>query len=214
MAASTTWRRATSALATLLALGGPAACAAPAGDTAPVIVPGRPGDQASTIPPGQATAAKAGLPDEADVAYLRNMIMHHQQAIDMTALVPQRAASDAVRRLADRIAGTQGPEIGMMNTWLRTHGQPAVEPGAHAGHDPTSMPGMATPAQLDALRAATGAEFDRQFLRLMIAHHEGALTMAHTAQNSAVDVRVQEMADDVIATQTAEINRMRSIGLR
>lgn len=184
------------------------------GENAPVIVPGKPGEPARTVPRDQVSVPPVTPPNEADVRYVQNMIVHHGQAIEMAALVPTRVSDDRVKRLADRIGGTQKPEIDMMNAWLRANGQPTVEPGAdshsaHTGH--ATMPGMATPAQLDSLRRARGPEFDRMFLELMIVHHQGALTMAEKAQTSGTDVRVQEMADDVIATQSDEINTMRGM---
>ena len=73
------------------------------------------------------------------------------------------------------------------------------------------MPGMATEAQLAELRAAKGAAFDELFLKLMVTHHEGAVTMAAEVLAQGNNVLVEEMANDVIAQQTAEINRMRSL---
>ena len=202
------------AVAAVLAAAGVAGCtSAPAENPAPVIVPGKPGESARTLSPGQTPGFGQTPANDADVRYLRNMIIHHQQAVEMAKLAPARAAADDVRRIADRIAATQQPEIDMMNSWLREHGQQPVDPShaAHESHDPATMPGMATPAQLDALRSATGTAFDSMFLQLMIAHHQGALTMAGEVQTKGTDVRVQEIADDVIATQTAEINRMRAM---
>lgn len=202
-------------LAALLAAAGLAACTSePAQERAPVIAPGLPGEPASTIPPDEVSAAPNTPPNAADIAYVRDMIVHHRQALDMAGLAPERAAADALKRLADRISGVQGAEIDMMNAWLRTHGQPTVDP-AHPEHagiaDHAGMPGMATPAQLDALRAARGADFDRLFVELMVAHHQGALTMSHEILNKGADVRVQEIADDVIATQSDEIRNLRAM---
>ena len=99
----------------------------------------------------------------------------------------------------------------MMNAWLRANGKPTVDPALSGHGEHTAMPGMATPAQLDTLRVARGSEFDKDFLQLMIVHHQGALTMAGHVQTAGADVRVQEMADDVIATQRDEINIMRGM---
>jgi len=68
---------------------------------------------------------------------------------------------------------------------------------------------MATESQLSNLRAARGQAFDQLFLTLMITHHEGAITMAADAKAQGNNVRIEEMADDVIAQQTSEITRMR-----
>ncbi|WP_431954895.1 DUF305 domain-containing protein [Actinacidiphila sp. bgisy167] len=171
-----------------------------------VIAPGAPGEKATTL--SQEEAAKA-LPDDspnaADVTYVTNMIAHHQQALVMTALADTHASDKQVRGLAARIDAAQGPEIDVMEAWLKTHGD------SH-GHDHSKMPGMATEAQLAALRQARGAEFDRQFLRLMITHHLGAVTMATEVLTHGRNVQVGEWANEVIAQQSAEIARMRAMG--
>lgn len=188
------------------------------GDVA-VVQPGKPGETNRTLEPGQVSSAVPSVqPSDSDVRYVRDMIVHHGQALTMAGLAPQRAGTEPVRAMAARIADAQRPEIDMMNTWLRKHGRPEVDPNPsghhHEGHDPATMPGMATEAQLAELAAATGPAFDTLFLKLMIAHHEGALVMADKVRTDGggVDVRVQEMADDVTAVQTAEIQRMRQLG--
>ncbi len=137
------------------------------------------------------------------------MIQHHAQALDMTALAPGRAESVKVVKLAERIAAAQKPEIGAMRGWLRTHGKPEQESGH--GHDHATMPGMATEAQLKQLRAAEGKAFDQLFLTLMITHHQGAITMATEVKGQGNNIQIEEMADDVVAQQTSEINRMRDL---
>ncbi|WP_051717045.1 DUF305 domain-containing protein [Streptomyces sp. NRRL F-5727] len=178
------------------------------GAAAAVVVPGRPGEPARRVSPEEAASL---LPDErpngADFRYVQMMVVHHRQALTMTALAPERAGSQAVRKVAERIAAAQQPEIGAMEGWLTTHGGPRDQ-GAHAHH---AMPGMATEAQLAELRAAKGAAFDELFLRLMVTHHEGAVTMAAEVLGQGNNVQVEEMANDVIAQQTAEIGRMRSL---
>ncbi|MFE6852269.1 DUF305 domain-containing protein, partial [Streptomyces sp. NPDC057674] len=84
-------------------------------------------------------------------------------------------------------------------------------PREQAGHDHHSMPGMASEAQLEQLRNAKGKAFDALFLKLMITHHEGAVTMAAEVLSEGNNVLVEEMANDVIAQQSAEIGRMRSL---
>lgn len=175
-----------------------------------VIAPGKPGEKARTISPEQ--AAKE-LPDDtpnaADRAYVRNMIEHHGQALTMSALAPDRAAADGVKRLAERIAAAQKPEIGAMEGWAARNPAPSAGPG---GHDHETMPGMATGQQLEELAAARGPDFDRLFLALMTAHHEGALKMAGEVLASGNNTAVEEMANEVAATQSAEIHRMRAMG--
>ncbi|MGW0629780.1 DUF305 domain-containing protein [Streptomyces sp. NPDC002758] len=174
-----------------------------------VIVPGEPGEANRTLPAEDAAEQRAedDSPNSADVSYAQMMIEHHAQALDMTELAPKHADSTQVERLAERIAAAQGPEIKAMQGWLTSYGKPE-KPGGHAH---TAMPGMATEAQLKRLRAAEGKAFDRLFLTLMITHHEGAITMATDVKAQGNNIRIEEMADDVIAQQTSEITRMRKM---
>ncbi|MFE9810592.1 DUF305 domain-containing protein [Streptomyces sp. NPDC005227] len=173
-----------------------------------VIAPGRPGEAAETLSAKEADERRPDdTPNAADLAYARMMITHHTQALRMTELAPDRAKSGPVRRIAERIAAAQGPEIATMKSWLKAHGGA----GASTGHDHADMPGMATKAQLEELRAADGTAFDRLFLRLMITHHDGAITMATDVKAQGNNIQIEEMADDVIAQQTSEISRMRAM---
>ncbi|MFB6840291.1 DUF305 domain-containing protein [Streptomyces sp. NPDC056361] len=173
-----------------------------------VVAPGKPGEPARRISPEEAARL---LPDDspnsADFRYAQMMIAHHRQALTMTALAPQRAGSPQVKKVAERIAAAQQPEIGAMEGWLKNNGGPRPQ----SGHDHHSMPGMATEVQLAELRSAKGKAFDDLFLKLMITHHEGAVTMAAEVLSDGNNVLVEEMANDVIAQQTSEINRMRSL---
>ncbi|MEU6945660.1 DUF305 domain-containing protein [Streptomyces sp. NPDC046316] len=179
------------------------------GSTGPAVVaPGKPGEPARRISPAEASKLLPdGKPNAADFHYAQMMIVHHRQALTMTALVPDRAESTQIKKLADRIAAAQKPEIGAMEGWLKTNGGPREQ----TGHDHHTMPGMATEAQLATLRNAKGKAFDELFLKLMITHHDGAVTMAAELLGSGNNVLVEEMANDVIAQQTAEISRMRSM---
>ncbi|MER5495285.1 DUF305 domain-containing protein [Streptomyces sp. NPDC002454] len=175
-----------------------------------VIAPGRPGEAAETLSAKDAKERIADdSPNAADFTYARMMIRHHRQALVMTELVPERASSGQVKRLAARVAAAQKPEIGAMEGWLEEHREAEGDSGA--GHDHHSMPGMATQDQLATLRAAGGRAFDALFLKLMITHHEGAVSMAVDALSGGTNVRIEEMANDVIAQQTAEIGRMRAL---
>ncbi|GLZ41137.1 DUF305 domain-containing protein [Actinokineospora sp. NBRC 105648] len=178
----------------------------------PVVQPGKPGEPNKTLSAEEAAAGVPVVPpNDADFDYAEMMIMHHQQAVEMTALAATRAVNTSVKGLASRIADTQRPEIDMMNTWLERNGRAKVDP-AHAGHHMhMTMPGIATPEQLADLAAATGPAFDALFLQLMIKHHEGAVEMAHVVQKDGSDIKVQEMADHVIAEQTDEIKRMHTM---
>ncbi|WUA47564.1 DUF305 domain-containing protein [Streptomyces sp. NBC_00273] len=186
---------------------------------AAVVAPGRPGEAARRLTPEEAAKAKPDdSPNAADRAYVSHMIEHHRQALTMSALAPERAAADAVKRLAERIAAAQKPEIGAMEKWLARHpatavpAAPAAPAAPEAGHDHGAMPGMATEQQLAELTAARGTDFDRLFVKLMTAHHEGAVKMAGEALAGGNNVAVEEMATEVVATQSAEIHRMRTMG--
>jgi len=214
IATNWTYRLVTAGVGAVIALGVLAGCSSepppPPTNSAPVIVPGAPGEEASTIPPGEASVAEQPGPNDADKAFIQDMIVHHQQAVYMSGLAPERASSSDVKGLASRIHDVQGPEIDMMNRWLSQHAIPTVNPNAPHGHGGSGgdMPGMATPEQLDALEKAKGQAFDTLFLQLMIAHHQGALSMADEVRKNGFDVRVQEIADGVTAEQSDEIRRM------
>lgn len=188
----------------------------------PVLAPGKPGEPNRTLSPEEAEkSAPKNKPNDADYAFMQDMIVHHSQAIEMTDLAAKSAVARKVKAIADRIADAQGPEIDAMNRWLEKNGRDKLNvPGAkeydeHSAHehapDHGSMPGMAGEAEMEQLGSARGAKFDQLFLKLMIAHHEGALTMAETVQQGGTDVFVQQLADDVIATQSAEIARMQAM---
>ncbi|MFD7297754.1 DUF305 domain-containing protein [Streptomyces sp. NPDC059897] len=180
-----------------------------ASDGPSVIAPGKPGDAAETL--SAKDAKKRGTddtPNSADVQYAQMMIPHHEQALKMTELAPKRAESEQVEGLAERITAAQGPEVEMMRGWLKKYHR-AEKPEGHQGHG--AMPGMATEAQLKTLRAAKGKAFDELFVKLMITHHQGAVTMATEVKSGGNNVQVEEMADDVISQQTSEIERMRDM---
>ncbi|MFJ8766491.1 DUF305 domain-containing protein [Streptomyces clavifer] len=174
-----------------------------------VVAPGKPGEPASTMSAEDALKAVAGsdAPNSADFRYTRMMIGHHEQALVLTALVPDRASSTPVKRLAERIAAGQRPEIAAMQGWLTNHGGD----GREETHEHSAMPGMASDAQLERLRAARGKAFDTLFLELMITHHQGAVTMATEVLADGNNVLVEEMANDVVAQQTVEVDRMRGL---
>ena len=195
---------------------------------APLIQPGAPG-QASRLLEGRDASRIADNRYSADdVKFMQDMILHHAQAVEMAALVTQRTNTQAVRDIAGRIDASQADEIEFMRGWLRERGETTPETGqahavsgadhsAHAGHamadhsSHASMPGMATTAQMTALAAAQGPDFDRLFLERMIAHHEGAVKMVadlFARPGSAYDPVLFRFATDVTNEQQAEINRM------
>lgn len=207
------------AVAALLALAGCSSDPAAESDSdrASVVAPGKPGEEAKKLSAEEARKSVGGdSPNSADFGYVQGMIKHHGQALVMTALAPEQADSTKVKRMAGRIAAAQGPEIKTMRAWLKKHGG-EKKSGSHGEHDHGSahdhgtMPGMATERQLDELRDAEGDDFDKLFLKLMITHHQGAVTMATEVSMEGRNTLVGEMATDVIAQQTSEIHRMRGM---
>jgi uncharacterized protein (DUF305 family) len=189
----------------------------------PVVVqPGAPGQPTRTLPP----TTRAMLPPRSpkDVEFMQGMIMHHAQAVEMTALIESHTENKDVRRLGARISQSQSDEMKFMRRWLAMRGEP-VSPSMAGmagmdmpGHDMSShhmhMPGMLTAKQMDALRKAKGAEFDRLFLSGMIQHHEGALIMVKDLFDTAgagQDAELFNFATDVDSGQRAEIRIMQTM---
>src|SRR4029077_4743658 len=189
------------------------------GATAPVVVqPGAPGKPSTTLPP----STKGTLPpqSQADVEFMQGMIMHHSQAVEMTALIPSHTENKDLRSLGAKISSSQSDEIRFMQRWLAARGEsvPAAMPGMPdmqmSGQPMALMPGMLTPEQMEALRKAKGAEFDRLFLTGMIQHHNGALIMVKDLFDTAgagQDADIFNFATDADNTQRAEIRVMQSI---
>ena len=164
---------------------------------------------AVTVP---AESAAVHTPNATDVAFARDMIPHHRQAIEMADLAADRAGSGEIRALADRIRRAQDPEIAQMAGWLTEWGQPLPSPGQHTGQDDHhGMPGMMTGDEMAALAGAAGAEFDRLFLDTMIRHHEGAVQMAEILRSDGVHPAVRQLAEAIAASQQSEINEMREL---
>ena len=183
---------------------------APAPSEPPIIQPGAPGQPSRQITRAEATDLSGIQHTPADVQFMQGMIGHHAQALVMASPAAEQAGSDAVRMLAQRIDLSQQDEIRMMQEWLAARGArvPALD---HHHHGGMLMPGMLTPEQMDQLLAARGAEFDRLFLRYMIQHHSGALTMVDDllAQPGAgQETTIAAFVADVVADQRAEMDRM------
>jgi uncharacterized protein (DUF305 family) len=190
----------------------------------PVVVqPGAPGQPTRTLP----ASTRAILPPHSpkDVEFMQGMIMHHAQAVEMTALIESRTENKEIRLLGARISKSQSDEIKFMKRWLEIRGEPvspmkgmpSMEMPGHdmsSHHHHTVMPGMLTPKQMDALRKAKGAEFDRLFLTGMIQHHNGALIMVKDLFDTAgagQDAELFNFASDVDGSQRAEIRIMETM---
>ena len=183
-----------------------------------VVQPGAPGEPSKTLPP----STRPTLPQraQADVDFMQGMIMHHQQAVEMTALIASHTENKGVRSLGAKISSSQSDEIRFMQRWLAARGEsltmsmPGMPSMDMAGQAMPPMPGMLTPAQMDALRKARGAEFDRQFLTGMIQHHNGALVMVKDlfdAPGAGQDADLFNFATDADNTQRAEIKIMQKM---
>ncbi|RKR92509.1 uncharacterized protein (DUF305 family) [Micromonospora pisi] len=189
---------------------GPSAAGDGAGQDAPVIMPGRPGESASVASPGTQVAPNQPRYNTMDAEYIRMMIPHHSQALQMTELVPDRASDPRLKVLAGRIKDTQGPEILRMRGWLESHGLDPDE-DKRRGHDHGTMAGMQSPEAIARLTAARGVEFDRLFIEMMTNHHQGAIDMSIALLKVGVDIIVEEIATAVASEQNIEIQRMRGL---
>jgi uncharacterized protein (DUF305 family) len=197
-------------------------CAQQTAPATPVVVqPGAPGKPTLTLP----STTKATLPpaSPADVQFMQGMIMHHAQAVEMTALIESHTENKDVGSLGARISRSQSDEIKFMKRWLASRGQP-TSPAMHdmshmkmqdMSHESMAlMPGMLTVEQMEALRKARGDEFDRLFLTGMIQHHGGALIMVRDLFDTAgagQDAELFNFATDVDSGQRAEIRIMQNM---
>jgi uncharacterized protein (DUF305 family) len=175
--------------------------------TAPVLMPGRPGESASTVPANEVSPMSQPAYNAADVRFVTMMIPHHEQALVMARLAPERAANEKIALIADRILAAQGPEIKALESWLEGRGLKR-DAAADSGHA-HGMSGMQSPESVQALEGAKGADFDRKFVDMMSDHHQGAIKMAVEAQTLGVDSLVNEAANGVVVEQTVEIQRMK-----
>lgn len=161
--------------------------------------------------------------NDADVMFAQHMIPHHQQAVEMSDVLLAKQGIDArVTELATQIKGAQAPEIAQMQGWLTQWGNPPMPPMPQQGHgdmghgnmgqgDMPAMQGMVSEADMTALRNAQGAEAAKLYLTHMIAHHEGAITMAQDEIKDGQYPAAVEMARTIVKTQQQEIDTMRQI---
>ncbi|MGH9871885.1 MAG: DUF305 domain-containing protein [Pyrinomonadaceae bacterium] len=217
------WRSVPLAAGTLICFLWLPVAAQQADPTIPVVIqPGAPGQPTRTLP----SSTRATLPPSspADVQFMQGMIMHHAQAVEMTALIESHTESKELRSLGARISRSQSDEIKFMKRWLTAKGEPASMampempgmdmPGMNMSSHQMLMPGMLTAKQMDALRKAKGEEFDRLFLTGMIQHHNGALIMVKDLFDTAgagQDAALFNFTTDVDSGQRAEIRIMQNM---
>lgn len=154
-----------------------------------------------------ATSAPAGHNDQ-DVMFAQMMIPHHQQAVEMAKLAGTRASMPEVKTLATTIEGAQEPEIRTMTRWLHEWGAKMPSGGVTMGHGDE---GIMSDADMSKLKKASGRAFDEMFLKMMIKHHQGAVAMARTEQQSGMSAPAKAMAANIVRTQSAEIAQMRQL---
>lgn len=192
------------ATAIVVALAGLAACGSDKTDTT------------SSPSTGQSQAAY----NDADVTFATSMIPHHQQALEMVDLGQGRPLDPQVRSLAGQIKAAQAPEIETMSGWLKAWGKPVPSATASGqdSHDmggmdmgSGEMPGMMSAADMAGLEKAPDAEFQTMWLRMMVRHHEGAITMARTELTKGVYAPARKLAQAVIDGQQAEIDQMNTL---
>jgi uncharacterized protein (DUF305 family) len=169
-----------------------------------MVQPGAPGEPSRKATP--VATPKGGGFVPADVEFMQNMIKHHEQALVMTALVPQNGSNTSIRVMAKRMEVSQQDESALMKKWLtdRNHKTEAE----HADH--AMMPGMLTPEQLAQLKAAKGKAFDKLFLQFMTHHHEGALQMVQQLvfDGGGAETEIATFINHVDSDQGIEILRM------
>ena len=181
------------------------------------VQPGAPGEASRVLSVEEAASLAHLTHTPADVRFMRGMIPHHAQALEMAALIPERTEHEALHLLGRRIEISQRDEIAWMTSWLERRGETA--PGVGAGHahglaEGGLMPGMLSREEMAALAAARGADFDRRFLEGMIKHHQGALRMVAELFGSpggGQETEIFRFAADVDADQDMEILRMREL---
>jgi uncharacterized protein (DUF305 family) len=183
--------------------------------SAPIVQPGAPGQSSKILSP-EAAVLPVRTPAAADVSFMQGMIMHHSQAVEMTALLRTRTRNKDLQALGKRISISQSDEMKYMKQWLEDRGQTATMDHGHMGSMPL-MPGMLTPKQMKALEQATGPVFDHLFLTGMIQHHTGALVMVQDlfgTPGAGQDAVLFDFATDVDNTQRAEIKIMQGMLLK
>ncbi|WP_419723937.1 DUF305 domain-containing protein [Streptomyces pratensis] len=168
-------------------------------------------------PSASSAAQSAPAGDSVDAGFARDMAIHHQQAVEMSFIVRERTDDEDVRRLAYDIINTQANQRGMMLGWLELWGLPkssSAPPMRWMGHpftpsgDGALMPGMATDAELAALREAEGVAAEVRFLRLMTVHHQAGADMAQAAAEAAGTRPIRDLAAGMVRGQQSEIGLM------
>jgi uncharacterized protein (DUF305 family) len=158
---------------------------------------------------------QSALFNDADIEFLQHMIVHHEQAVVMSLLVPERTEHDELVRFASYVRRGQAAEIVSMQALLDLAADRGIVVAEHGLHGDPPMPGMLSQAQIDALASATGSEFERLWLEGMIYHHQGALDMALAQQQRQLEssrqpFEISVLVEEILVEQQAEITKMRA----
>ena len=197
------------------------------GNDAPIILPGAPGEESKNLNAEEATNIANTSYIDADVKFLQGMIVHHEQAILMSSMAGKRTNNKTIVNLANRIDASQEDEINFMESWLKDRDESVPEAESHhmmkdndkAHHNMhmhLNMVGMASQEQLKKLEDSNSTNFDRLFLQLMIAHHDGALEMVKDLKKfsgAVYDPILNEFVSDLVNDQGVEIERMNTIAV-
>jgi uncharacterized protein (DUF305 family) len=156
-------------------------------------------------------AGDAQAPHNADdITFARDMMPHHEQALQLVDLARDRSSDPALLELASAIAAAQGPEMDKMAGMLRSWGQDPEAGMDHSGHG-MAMPGMVDDATMQRLESLRGAEFDTLWLESMISHHQGAVEMAKAEIANGDNSDAKALAEEIIKAQEAEIAQMKQM---
>lgn len=152
-----------------------------------------------------------------DAHFIEQMIPHHEDAITMAKLAQTRAKTPEVKQLAENIIESQGKEIDQMKVWYKEWYGKEVPSGNQVmgqhgmmGSGSRSMHMGMMGNETDISRLENADDFDREFVEQMIPHHQMAVMMAQMLKNGTDRPEMKQLADDIIAAQTSEINQMRS----
>jgi uncharacterized protein (DUF305 family) len=168
------------------------------------------GSMTGTTSPTSAAAAASGEHNDADIAFAQGMIPHHQGAIEMAELVQGRTSNAKVLDLASRIDKAQDPEIRTMTEWLNSWGAQVHTTGMPGMDHGSDMAGMSD-AEMDMLKQAKDADFDKMFLDMMIKHHQGAIDMSKAELQQGKNTDAKKLAQQIIDSQQAEITEMQAL---
>lgn len=200
-------------IAAALALAGCSGAAQGSGPTSAATAQAPMDHSGHSMPMGTSSASSSpsssqGASNAADAMFAQMMIPHHEQAVEMSDIVLAKSGLEPrVAKLAEQIKAAQAPEIATQRGWLKAWGQPSMM-AAGSGH---GMDGMMTADDLAKLRAAAAPEAAKLFLSQMIAHHEGAVSMAQAELSSGSNAEAVAMARSIVDSQTTEIDGMKTL---